>query len=72
MVARIGLVVGIAVVGLAAYQVGTRWQVARVARSARNCPSHSPVGLNSTIPTCIQLGRESLNRPRSLAASRKG
>lgn len=35
MVARIGIVVGIAVIGLAAYQVGTRWQVSRVARASR-------------------------------------
>ena len=35
MLIRVGIVVGIALVGLAAYQAGTRWQVSRVARSAR-------------------------------------
>jgi thiol-disulfide isomerase/thioredoxin len=35
MVARIGIVVGIVVIGLAAYQVGTRWQVSRVTRASR-------------------------------------
>jgi len=35
MLARIGIVVGIAVIGLAAYQVGTRWQVSRVTRASR-------------------------------------
>lgn len=35
MLLRVGIVVGIACVGLAAYQIGTRWQVARVARVSR-------------------------------------
>jgi thiol-disulfide isomerase/thioredoxin len=36
MLARIGIVAGIVLVGLAAYQVGTRWQVSRVARTSPN------------------------------------
>lgn len=35
MLMRVGIVVGVALFGLAAYQVGTRWQVSRVARAAQ-------------------------------------
>lgn len=34
MLARLGIVVGIVVVGFVAYQLGTRWQVARVSGSS--------------------------------------
>jgi thiol-disulfide isomerase/thioredoxin len=36
MLIRIGIVAGAVLVGLAAYQVGTRWQVSRVAHASRS------------------------------------
>ena len=36
MLDRIGIVAAIALVGLAAYQLGTRWQVFRLARASRS------------------------------------